>query len=142
MPNGNFQIPQPKMALRDAARFPAQVLPAGIGRPLSNMLNSATDALPDIALPSNLPTSIPGLPLPQGAQAPPSPKMFVARAETVLPAGAPRISSLIPDVNLPTASAPSFSIGASSANGGRHRPIEKTSTAQSGGVRAGGYRSI
>ena len=142
MSNGNFQIPQPKAALRNAARFPAQVLPAGVGRPLSNMLNSVTDALPDIAVPSNLPTSFPGLPLPQGAPAIPSPKLLVARAETVLPAGAPRISSLIPDVNFPTASNPNFSVGASSENGGRARPLEKTSTAQSGGVRAGGYRSI
>lgn len=138
----NFQIPQPKAALRSAALFPAQVLPAQLGRPLSNMLNSATDALPDIALPTTLPMSLPGLPLPQGVTAPPSPKMLVARAETVLPAGAPRISSLIPDVNLPTSAVPSFSIGANSSNSGRARPLVKTSTAQSGGVKAGGYRSI
>ena len=138
----NFQIPQPKAALRQAALFPTQVLPAQLGRPLSNMLNSATDALPDIALPSSLPMSLPGLPLPSGMNAPPTPKMLVSRAETVLPAGAPRISSLIPDVNFQSSAAPSFSIGASSSNGGHARPLVKTSTAQSGGVRAGGYRSI
>ena len=127
-----FQIPQPKTALRNAAKFPAQVLPAGMGRPLSNMLNSATDALPDIALPSNLPSSFPALPL--------SPRTFMTRAETMLPAGAPRISSLVPDIQIPSASNPIFSVA--SDGGGRARPISRTSTSSSGGVRAGGYRSI
>jgi len=141
MPNA-FEIPRPKVALRNVARFPAQVLPAGLGRPLSNMLNSATDALPDISLPSQLPSSIPGLPIPQGVPQPPSPRAFVARAETVLPAGAPRFAQLVPDVQLPTTSNPNFTVGASTNDGGRYRPIEKTSTERTGGVRAGGYRSI
>lgn len=128
MANG-IQIPRPKVALQQAVRLPDQVLPAALGRPLSNVLSSDVDALPDISLPASLPT----LPLPQGLQqAPPGPKQFVQRAETVLPAGFPKIASLIPDIALP----------AFTGSGGGFRPLEKTSTAPNGTIRSGGYRSI
>lgn len=143
MANG-FQIPQPKAALRQAALFPAQVFPAQLGRPLSNVLNSMTDVLPDIALPSNLSSPVlPNLAIPANVL-PPSPKMFAMKAETVLPAGAPRISTLLPDINVPTSSSPGFSV---TSAGGGGRSITKTTQSDnsgrsSGGVKSGGYRSI
>lgn len=130
MTNG-FTIPRPKMALAQAARLPNQVLPTGLGRPLSNALASMTNALPDIALPS---AQLPKLPAITGVSGPPTPKMFLTRAETVLPAGAPRMSTIIPDITLPSMSLPSTASG--------FRPISKTSASTNGTVRTGGYRSI
>lgn len=131
-----FALPRPKVALQQAARFPDQVLPAGVGRPLSNVLSQATDALPDIQLPAG---RLPALPTPAGMgalNAPPTPKAFVQRAETVLPAGVPRMSGLVPDITLPKFTTP-FGVG-----GGGYRETPKTSAATNGTIRQGGYRSI
>lgn len=134
-------LPRPKEALRSAANLPAQILPAGVGRNITSVLNVGVDALPELNLPSSMPT------FPFAASQsllPPSPRTFAAKAEGFLPTGAPQLSSLLPDITLPTSAIPSLSIGTRSQDGGSYRPLEPASanTDRTASVKAGGYRSI